>query len=450
METGGIPTPLIKYDIPMTGKILKAAGVQLILRFRNHSLLMHLENPIALSNFYVTGINYKKSEASVRGEFSISAEQYEQLIASAFAFDITSFFVLSTCNRTEIYGFATDAKNLTCLLTSQTTGTLKDFSTLSYTKTGVQAIQHLFNVAAGLDSQILGDYEIVGQVRQAVKTAKKNNCLHPLMERMVNEVLQSSKKIRTATGLSGGTVSVSFAAVQFIRRHWPDKSKNKILIAGTGKFGSNLCKNIADYLPEYKITLVNRTPEKAGALALEFNCAYTHFEDLETAVQDADIILVATHAEEPIILQQYFIGKPQLVIDLSIPCNVEAAVSDLPFITVADVDKLSRIKDETLYQRKLEVPKAMAIIAEHLQAFIEWYAHRQHAPVLKAVKIKLLTIHQDPLILPGGKEDASCLKEAEYRIQKVINGMAVKMKTKNQKGCNYIEAINDFIAPAPN
>jgi glutamyl-tRNA reductase len=412
---------------------------------------MHALNPIALSNFFVAGVNYKKSDASVRSEFSINTDQYEQLLARASGFDVQSFFVLSTCNRTEIYGFAHVKQDLIDLLTSQTAGSRQNFTALAYTKQGIEAMEHLFHVAAGIDSQILGDYEIVGQVKQAVNISKKNNCIHPVMERMINEVLQSSKRVRTSTGLSGGTVSVSFAAVQYIRRHNTDGYKNKILLAGTGKFGSNLCKNIADYLPGYEVTLVNRTAEKAASLASLYNFSFDQIENIEACVKQADIILVTTNADEPIILQKYFTGKPQMVIDLSVPCNVEKSVADLSYVTVADVDQLSRIKDETLSQRTLEIPKAKQIIAEHIHAFMEWHLMRQHVPVLKAVKSKLLTMQTNNLIFTEGLHtEPEAMKDAEYRIQKVINGMAVKMKTKNQKGCNYIEAINDFITPASN
>lgn len=412
---------------------------------------MHLQIPIALSNFFITGVNYQKSDATVRSEFSINADQYEHLLLLAPSFGIESFFVLSTCNRTEIYGFASESEDLAELLASQTSGSLSDFTSLSYTKQGIEAIEHLFNVSAGLDSQILGDYEIVGQVKQAVKISKKHNCIHPVMERMINEVLQSSKRIRTTTGLSGGTVSVSFAAIQYIRRNCTDKSNNKILLAGTGKFGTNLCKNIADYLPGYEITLINRTPEKAEGLAALYNFKVDKLENLEACISAADIILVATNADEPIFLQKHFTGRSQLVIDLSVPCNVESKVADLPFVTVVDVDQLSRIKDETLHQRRLEIPKAKKIVTEHVNAFLEWHLMRQHVPVLREVKTKLLTIHTHHAVFADGfTAEPASMKDAEYRIQKVINGMAVKMKTKNQKGCNYIEAINDFITPASN
>lgn len=413
---------------------------------------MQPQNQIALSNFFIAGINYKKTDAAVRGQFAVNNEQYEQLVSIAPSFGINEFFVLSTCNRTEIYAFAPEPGDLCRLLTQQTAGSLESFLSMAYVKNGLDAIEHLYNVAAGLDSQILGDYEIVGQIKQAAKLSKKYDCLSSTMERLINEVLQSSKKIRSTTGLSGGTVSVSFAAVQYIRSHYARNTNKKVLLVGTGKFGGNTCKNIADYLPGYEVTLVNRTIEKAISLAASYNFQYDHIDNLSSCIEKADIILVATNAEEPVILKEHFSGVDKLVIDFSVPCNVEADVRNIPGITLVNVDELSRIKDETLQMRTLEIPKAKEIISEHINAFFEWHQMRQHVPVLKAVKSKLLTIHIDNIFDHSICLSVSSLtgKSAEERIRKVISGMAVKMKTKNQRGCNYIEAINDFITPASN
>jgi glutamyl-tRNA reductase len=414
---------------------------------------MYRSNPIALSNFFVAGINYRKTDASIRGQFSINNQQYEHILSLATSFGVEQLMVLSTCNRTEIYGFASDADALCTLLTTQTSGDRKSFMKMAYVKSGIDAITHLYNVAAGLDSQILGDYEIIGQIKQAAGFSKKADRLGCNMERLVNEILAASKKIRTSTALSGGTVSVSFAAVQYIRSHYNHVNNKKILLIGTGKFGSNTCKNIVDYLPGYELTLINRTHGKAVELAKQFNVDYDHIDNMQSRVNNSDIILVATSADEPVLLKQHIPGgKRKLIIDLSVPCNVEASVKEVPGITLINVDELSRIKDETLQKRAAEIPKARLIIDEHINAYVEWYRMRQHVPVLRAVKSKLLNIQSDSIFDP-----AICLsiseitdRSSEQRIQKVINGMAIKMKTKNQRGCIYIEAINDFISPASN
>ena len=406
-----------------------------------------------ISSFFIAGINYKKTDASIRGQFSVSGDQYQQIISLAPQYGITGFFVLSTCNRTEIYGFAENAGQLSELLCTQTQGSLQYFTEHSYTKGGIKAVEHLFNVAAGLDSQILGDYEIVGQIKKAVKFSKENNFIGAYLERMVNEVLQSSKKIRTTTALSGGTVSVSFAAVQFVKQHCTDICGKKILLLGTGKIGSNTCKNIIDYLPGASVTLVNRTPEKATALAEQYDILHSSIENIQQCINEADIIMVATNAEEPIITKENIkSGSKKIIIDLSVPCNVAPALKERAGITLVNVDELGRIKDETLLKRTAEIPKVKEIIAEHIDAFIKWHLMRKHVPVLRAVKTQLKKMHY------GNIEDPSvpalvavmCNKAAEEKIQKVINGMAVKMRMQNQHGCQYIEAMNDFIATASN
>src|SRR5689334_3614546 len=172
-----------------------------------------------ISRFFITGINYKKTDAAIRSQFAILDDQYAAIIETAPSFGINEFFIISTCNRTEIYGFADSAEQLINLLCTQTDGSAEKFSELAYSKNGIGAIEHLLEVAAGLDSQILGDYEIVGQIKKAAKTAKDFGCIDAFTERLINSALQASKAIKNKTELSGGTVSVSFAAVQYIREN---------------------------------------------------------------------------------------------------------------------------------------------------------------------------------------------------------------------------------------
>lgn len=405
-----------------------------------------------IPRFYVAGINYKKTDASIRGLFAVTPAKYTELLAASPKFGISEVFVLSTCNRTEIYGLASDPCHLIELLCGNTAGDITTFKDKAYVKNGLSAIEHLFNVSAGLDSQILGDYEIVGQIKQAVKFAKQHDRIGAFTERMVNCILQSSKMIKNQTELSGGTVSVSYSAVQYIWKNVKHLENKKILLAGIGKIGRNTCKNLIDYLPTRNITLINRTDEKAKALAAETGLQFSPFSNLLSEAQSADIILVATNSPEPILsaLDLSDHGE-KLVIDLSIPYNVEPSAKHLPEVTLVNVDELSKLKDATLDKRKAEVPKAEKIIAAHIAEFIEWYEMRKHVPVLRAVKTKLQEIHQSPVFLHACSGGFSSIQATDHhvRIQKVINGMAVKMRQQNQRGCHYIQAINEFMAPAP-
>lgn len=407
-----------------------------------------------ISTFFIAGINYKKSDATIRGQYAINDDQYEALLKLAPQFGIKEFFVLSTCNRTEIYGFTENINQLCQLLCTQTQGSLQNFIELSYVKKGRQAIEHLFEVASGLDSQILGDYEIIGQIKQAVKFSKKNLFIGAYLERMVNGVLQSSKMIKNNTALSGGTVSVAFAAIQYIKDNIVSVNDKKILVLGTGKIGTNTCKNLVDYLATTNITLINRTQQKAAELAAKLGLQSASMDDLADNILLADIIIVATNAIEPVVTFSHLINNgDKLVIDLSIPYNVAAAAQHLPNITLINVDQLSKIKDATLQKREAEVPKAKKIIDQHINEFLSWHLMRKNVPVLKAVKIKLKQINTSTLFVNAFTPEMSAAftdDNSEEKIQKVINGMALKMRSQNQRGCYYIEAINEYMAIGAN
>ena len=404
---------------------------------------MQFSMPKQLSDFYVAGINYRKADAALRGQFAVNEDQYLSILSKAKEYGINEFFILSTCNRTEIYGFAADAKQLSALLCSETRASIETFYQSAYIKQGKHAVEHLYHVAAGLDSQILGDYEIVGQLKNAAKLAKSHGFIGTALERTLNAVLQTSKAVKNNTQLSGGTVSVSFGAVQYIKQQVQNIKNKKILLVGVGKIGRNTCKNVVDYLQTKNVVLINRTTEKAALLASELGLQFASLEDLDKQVASADVILVATNANTPIITRQHLENKgDKLIIDLSIPYNVEEQAQHLPNIKLVNVDELARLKDETLAKRTAEIPKAKAIINESVLEIFSWFEMRKHVPVLNAVKIKLNEIYTSPHY----EETAYVTTCSEKKIQKVLNGMASKMRLQNQRGCYYIEAINEFLA----
>ena len=395
-----------------------------------------------IQSFWAVGLNYKKTDASVRGAFAISIEQYGQALALAHEYGVDEMFIVSTCNRTEIYGCAAYAHQLVDLLCRVCAGNAATFTQMAYVRNGYEAAEHLFQVAAGLDSQILGDFEILGQIKKSVKYAKENGFIGAFMDRLVNCVFQSSKSVKTNTAISGGTVSVSFAAVQYIRDNVHNISDKKILLLGAGKIGTITCRNMIDYLGTKNITLINRTTEAAQNLAGELGIQYQQIGCLDEHLKSADIIVVSTSAQEPVVFKNHLAGHgPKIVIDLSVPCNVSNDVREIDNITLINVDELSAIKDETLQMRRNEIPKAVLIIKEHLQDFKEWYAMRKHVPVLKEVKSKLQGIY-----LTGLSTEAKHEVKQTDAIQSVINVLATKMRSKHAPGCHYIEAINDFIS----
>ena len=405
---------------------------------------MQVTNYTDISHFFVVGLNYKKTDVDSRGKYAINNDGYKNILSLAHKYHADNLFVLSTCNRTEMYGFAPQADNLINLLCSQTVGDAATFSRSAYVKNGQQAVDHLFNVGAGLDSQILGDYEIISQLKQAVKFSKDHGMLACFTERLFNQVLQASKAIKNETALSGGTVSVSFAAVQYIKRNFATTSDTSVLLIGTGKIGRNTCKNLVDYLGTQNITLINRTEEKAAQLATELKLNYASISDLDTYVQKADIILVASNADEPVVLaSQLKNTTKKLIIDLSVPFNVENSVADIPGVTLVNVDVLSKLNDETLNKRKSEIPKAKAIINKYQGEFMSWHQMHKNAHVLNAIKTRLGEIHAG--LQSHNESCPHARQKLEQKIQKVVNTVASKMRVQNERGCQYIEAINEFM-----
>lgn len=415
---------------------------------------MQVNQPKNISNFHIVGINYKKTDATTRGAFAINQDQYQQILQDAKQSGLDDLFILSTCNRTEIYGFADNADQFFKLIDQHTIGNISQFQQLAYAKSGEEAVKHLYHVGSGLDSQILGDYEIVGQIKNAAKFSKQHGCVGTFMERLVNSVLQVSKLIKNETALSSGTVSVAFAAVRLLENKVPDITGKKIVLVGVGKIGRNTCKNMMQYLGTKDITLINRTATVAEDFAACNGLRCAPIENLAESIQDADIVLVATNAPHPTIHKaQLTNASPKLIVDLSIPFNVAPDVRELPHIDVVNVDELSKVQDETLERRMQEVPKALCLIEEHMQEFLYWFKMRKHAVVLKAVKDKLTEIHHREILQQknGANYQFEDLEAVSSRIiQKMINLMAGKVRKEADKSDLYISMINDIFETGVN
>jgi glutamyl-tRNA reductase len=228
---------------------------------------MYIKEKKLLTDFWAIGISYHKSDTALRGNYAIDESQYSSILETAPMKGVDELFVLSTCNRTEIYGFAQCPDDLIKLLCSNTTGSEQDFYSNAYIKNGNEAIHHIYNISAGLDSQILGDYEIVGQMKQAIQVAKNRNRIGWFMDRLFKSALQSSREIRSKTEFSTGTVSVAFAAVKFIKSHLGQSNNVRILLIGAGSIGRTTCLNLLQHYTPHQIYIANRTEETAIQLA---------------------------------------------------------------------------------------------------------------------------------------------------------------------------------------
>ena len=398
-------------------------------------------------SFYAIGLSYKKADAAIRGKFSVDASSKSKLLQQAKQEGIESLIVTSTCNRTEIYGFAEHPFQLIKLLCENSKGTVEDFQKVAYVYKNKEAISHLFKVGTGLDSQILGDFEIISQIKIAFTESKSFGLANTFMERLVNAVIQASKKIKTETEISSGATSVSFASVQYILKNVIDIKDKNILLFGTGKIGRNTCENLVKHSKNEHITLINRTKDKAEKLAGKLNLIVKDYADLQLEIQKADVVVVATGAQNPTVDKAILnLKKPLLILDLSIPKNVHENVKELENVTLVHLDDLSQITDDTLENRKSQIPAAEAIIEEIKDEFISWTKNRKFAPTIHALKAKMNEIKTAELNFQRKKLSNFDEEQAEIIsnriIQKITNHFANHLKDEETMVDESIDYIN--------
>lgn len=399
--------------------------------------------------FYAIGLSYKKADATTRGHFAISEDAQEAILRDARDAGITALTVISTCNRTELYGFAPDATTLVNILCEHTQGTTEKFLQVAYVYQGDEAIAHLFKVGTGLDSQILGDFEIIGQLKIGFKRAKKHKLINPFMERLVNSVIQASKRIKNETEISSGATSVSFAAVQYIMARVPYVSDKSILLFGTGKIGRNTCENLVKHTKNEHITLINRTKEKAEKIAGKFNLLVKEYANIESEIAHSDILVVATGAQKPTINKAILhTKKPLLILDLSIPKNVSNDVEELDNVTLIHLDQLSKMTDATLKRRQGYIPQAEVIIDEITVEFNAWLQTRKFAPTIKALRNKLQEVQATEIENVRKKtpdfSEATATAMSDKLIQKITNQFAHHLRHANGSTEESLALINSI------
>ncbi|MFD2916939.1 glutamyl-tRNA reductase [Psychroserpens luteus] len=398
------------------------------------------------TTFYAIGLSYKKADAKVRGHFSLDDNSKRAVLEQAKQNGIESLIVTSTCNRTEIYGFAEHPFQLIQLLCDNTKGTVEEFQKVAYIYKNKDAISHIFRVGSGLDSQILGDFEIISQLKVSARLSRKHQLFNPFLERLVNSVIQASKRIKTETEISSGATSVSFASVQYIMKSIENVSEKNILLFGTGKIGRNTCENLVKHTKNPHITLINRTKDKAEAVAGKFNLLVKDYANLQEEINISDILVVATGAQNPTVDKHCIqTSKPLLILDLSIPKNVNENVSELSNVTLVHLDDLAQITDDTLERRKEHIPVAESIIEDIKTEFNAWLATRKFAPTIKALKHKLTGFATAEL--DTQRKKMSDFNEAQAElisskiIQKITNHFAHHLKGDDVSTDDSLELI---------
>lgn len=406
--------------------------------------------------FYAVGLSYKKADAEIRGQFSLDAMAKTRLLEQAKSEGIESLIVTSTCNRTEIYGFAEHPFQLIKLICENSNGSVEAFQKVGFVYKNQEAINHMFRVGTGLDSQILGDFEIISQIKTSFAESRSFGLINTFLDRLTNAVIQASKKIKNETEISSGATSVSFASVQYIIKNVENIGNKNILLFGTGKIGRNTCENLVKHTKNDHITLINRTKDKAEKLAGKLNLIVKDYSELHLELQKADVVVVATGAQNPTVDKAILnLKKPMLILDLSIPKNVNENVKDLEGVTLIHMDHLSQMTDETLENRRAHIPAAEAIIEEVKEEFIVWTKARKFAPTIHALKQKLNAIKDSELNFQSKKIADFNEEQAEIIsnriIQKITTHFANHLKDDNtmvDESIEWIEKVFQIEATA--
>lgn len=308
------------------------------------------------------GISYKKSNTDIRSKFALTPTQIEKLYQKS---ELSHILIISTCNRTEIYSFDNLEDDLINLIGGED---VELFKSQIYTIKGREAFEHMVRVSSGLDSQLLGDYEISGQFKDSIRIANDNHKLGGYFQKITNFAQSISKTIRTETKISKGSISVSKAAVRYLMEKVEDVDNKSILVIGAGKMGRHTMQHIITDLNSPNLTLINRTDSVAEELAQSLKIGNDLYDNISEQILKADVIIVATNSPDYLI-EPHSINSPKTIIDLSIPKNVNPKVVEIDGINLVDVDILSKVKDDTLKMRKGEVEKAETIMKERLDKF---------------------------------------------------------------------------------
>jgi glutamyl-tRNA reductase len=344
--------------------------------------------------------------------------------------------VIATCNRTEVYGFTDAAEWQTELL-----GFLAQHAGLSparlqhhiYSFAGPPAARHLFRVACGLDSMVLGEAQIQAQVKEGLQRAQESAAAGKVIDALFRAALTTGKRAREETEITRGAVSVSLAAVELARQIFGRLNGHTALVLGAGEMGEQTAKLLVDAGVDSRLLVCNRTRERAETLAQQYGGTAYGFDELPEALSRADIVISSTGSPHPVLhrdavrqAMQRRRGRPIFLVDIAVPRDIEPEVGDLDDVFLYDIDDLNGVVDKNLAVRQSEVERVEAIVEEELARFQIWLQSLAVAPVIGDLQRKLETIGQAELERLGGKLSHLSDRDREV-VETLVRGVVNKI-----------------------
>ncbi|WP_441000971.1 glutamyl-tRNA reductase [Fodinibius sp. SL11] len=381
-----------------------------------------------ITDFCAVGVNHWEATIDVRERFSLKKAQKRKLIEGAKREGMNSLFVVSTCNRTEVFAQDVTPQELVRLLITYSNATLDEFHNYGFEKEGQQAVEHLFQVTVGLDSQILGDLQVVKQVKEGYELASEMDAVDGELHRLMQHVFRAHKRSRNETSLGEGAATTAYAAVKFAVKTFDNLKDKNILLVGTGKIGKVTCKNLIN-LGAKKLTLINRTRERAEFVADKFDLQVAGMEQLPQQIAEADLVIVATGAKEPIITLDDM--KPSLLdpkfkvmVDLSVPRNIDPEIGEMDFVDLANMDFLTDVTDEAYRKREENIPLVKKIIEDELTDYKKWLSKQKVVPTIKALTNKFDNIREDEFDFFKNKISDTDKEKVENLTRRIVNKIA--------------------------
>ena len=339
---------------------------------------------------FVAGLSYKTTPVEVREKLAVQRGRLQCCgCRLKLRGGLEEVVLLSTCNRVEIYGVSPWIHGRVHQLFQELVGDDFDLTPYLYVKEGAAAARHLFAVASGLDSLVIGETEITGQVKNAYQLAKDTGLVGKKMNRLFQTALSVVKEIRTNTAIGRGATSVGSVAVELAEKVFDAKlSEKTVMILGAGKMGEACVKHLAKRGAK-TVLVANRSVERAEKLAAEFGGRAVRLEDSAAAMTEADILVSSTGSPD-IVLRREDISRilparrnrPLVLVDIAVPRDIDPAVAELPNVFLYDIDDLEAVVRENTKNREQELAVCHQIIARHVAALMaRWDARRFPGPV---------------------------------------------------------------------
>jgi glutamyl-tRNA reductase len=345
-------------------------------------------------NLNVIGCSFRGAPVELREQVAFDGPALERALKELTARYGCEAIIISTCNRVEIYmgkpdGGPPPSRDLIAEFLGEFHQCAADeVRPHLYEFADAAAVQHLFRVTASLDSLIVGEGQIAGQVRKSFETARALGTTGPLLNSLFPHSVKAAKRARTETGISQGHVSVSSVAVDYVRQVFERFEDKTILVIGAGKMGQLTLKHLRELRPR-QILVANRTPEKAIPVAQGCGGQAIAWERLDDALIEADIVLSTTGAAEPIVTRRRFEairakrqGGPLVILDIAVPRDFDPRIHDGETAFVFNIDDLKRVREQTLHQRQKHIAPAEAIVEHERQKFVDDWTRRRNGPVI--------------------------------------------------------------------